>query len=196
MMILIGVLAALSASAAAGMRIALPLLLIGLLQGDLWTSVPLLAAVHPQVVVGVLTSWSLFELLGSKKLLGQRVNQLVQLWFSPVVGAVMAIAVLQLTPIEIQPIWPIAIVGGLLAFVLKLVQVGWFFRLRGLPLWVVLLEDALCVFLVFFAFNAPQQGGLIAMLLLWLSVRSSSEWYRWYKNKGNDNDKERSPSVS
>jgi hypothetical protein len=196
MMILIGVLAALSASAAAGMRIALPLLLIGLLRGDLWDNVPILALVHPQVVVGVLTSWSLFELLGSKKLLGQRVNQLVQLWFSPVVGAVMAIAALQLTPIEIQPLWPIAIVGGLLAFVLKLVQVGWFFRLRGLPLWVILLEDALCVFLVFFAFNAPQQGGLIAMLLLWLSVRSSGEWYRWYKNKGNDPDKERSRSSS
>ncbi|MDB9496813.1 DUF4126 domain-containing protein [Spirulina major CS-329] len=194
MMILIGVLAALSASAAAGMRIALPLLLIGLLRGDLWDNVPILALVHPQVVVGVLTSWSLFELLGSKKLLGQRVNQLVQLWFSPVVGAVMAIAALQLTPIEIQPLWPIAIVGGLLAFVLKLVQVGWFFRLRGLPLWVILLEDALCVFLVFFAFNAPQQGGLIAMLLLWLSVRSSGEWYRWYKNKGND--PERSPPSS
>ncbi len=193
-MILIGVLAALSASAAAGMRIALPLLLIGLLRGDLWDNVPILALVHPQVVVGVLTSWSLFELLGSKKLLGQRVNQLVQLWFSPVVGAVMAIAALQLTPIEIQPLWPIAIVGGLLAFVLKLVQVGWFFRLRGLPLWVILLEDALCVFLVFFAFNAPQQGGLIAMLLLWLSVRSSGEWYRWYKNKGND--PERSPPSS
>ncbi|WP_217650625.1 DUF4126 domain-containing protein [Spirulina major] len=195
MMILIGVLAALSASAAAGMRIALPLLLIGLLRGDLWDNVPILALVHPQVVVGVLTSWSLFELLGSKKLLGQRVNQLVQLWFSPVVGAVMAIAALQLTPIEIQPLWPIAIVGGLLAFVLKLVQVGWFFRLRGLPLWAILLEDALCVFLVFFAFNAPQQGGLIAMLLLWLSVRSSSEWYRWYKNKGNDQDKARSRPI-
>jgi hypothetical protein len=42
MTILLGVLAILSASAAAGMRIALPLLIIGLLQGQLWYQVPLL----------------------------------------------------------------------------------------------------------------------------------------------------------
>lgn len=178
---LLPLLAALSASAAAGMRIALPLLVIGLLRLDyLWADVPLLSKVHPQVLLGILTSWSLFELVGSKKLLGQRVNQLIQLGFSPLVGALMAITALQMTPINFQPIWLVAIIGGLFAFVLKIVQVGWFFRLQGLPLWVMLLEDILCVFLVFFAFEAPQQGGLVAMFLLWLAVRSSSEWYRWY----------------
>lgn len=180
----IGLLAALSASAAAGMRIALPLLMIGLLQSDrLWANVPLLSRVHPQVILGVLTSWSLFELIGSKQLLGQRVNQLMQLGFSPLVGALMAITALKLSAINFSPVWLVAIVGGLLAFVLKIVQVGWFFRLQGLPFWAIIIEDALCVFLVLFAFNAPQQGGLIAMILLWLAVRSSGEWYRWYHKR-------------
>ena len=182
---LLPILAALSASAAAGMRIALPLMVIGLLRlrTDLWADVPLLSQLHPQVLIGVLTSWSLFELLGSKKLLGQRILQIVQLIFSPVVGAVMAMTASKLANLEIEPLWLMGLVGGLLALVLKLVQVGWFFRLRGIPPWVVLLEDALCVFLVLFAFNAPEEGGLIAMLLLWLAIRSSTEWRRWYNNK-------------
>jgi len=177
-------LAALSASAAAGMRIALPLLIIGLLQNDLlWSNVPLLSAIHPQVLVCILTSWSLFELVGSKKLLGLRVLQLVELAFSPIVGALMGITAVHIASVEFEPIWLIGIIGGLLALVLKLVQVGWFFRLQKLPLWVIFIEDALCIFLVFFSFKAPQQGGLIAMLLLWLSVRSSQEWYSWYKRQ-------------
>ena len=181
---LIGLLAALSASAAAGMRIALPLLIIGLLHSDkLWTDVPFLSYINPPVLLAILTSWSLFELFGSKKLLGQRVLQFIQLIFSPIVGALMGIAVAKLTNLEIQPIWLIGVVGGLLALVLKLVQVGWFFRLRGLPIWIVCLEDALCVFLVLFAFKAPEKGGLIAMLLLWLAIRSSNEWRRWYMEK-------------
>jgi hypothetical protein len=61
-----------------------------------------------------------------------------------------------------------------------LVQVGWFFRLRGLPLWVVFSQDVLCVALVIFAFDAPQQGGLIALILLWLAIRSSQQWRRLY----------------
>ncbi|MBD1920200.1 DUF4126 domain-containing protein [Microcoleus sp. FACHB-831] len=178
---MIEILAALSASAAAGMRIALPLLVIGLLSEDLWSKVPLLSRVPPPIVIGVLTSWSLFELFASKKLLGQRVLQVVQLLFSPIVGAIMGIAVAQLTDVPIAFIWIIGTVGGLLAFVLQLVQVGWFYRLRGLPLWIVFIQDALCISLVFFAFDAPRSGGLIAMMLLWLAVRSSKEWYRWYR---------------
>jgi hypothetical protein len=180
----VGLLAALSASAAAGMRIALPLLIIGLLQSDrLWDDVPLLSLIHPQVLIGILTSWSLFELFGSKKLLGQRILQLVQLGFSPLVGALMGITAVSFVQVDFEPLWLMGLIGGLLAFVLKLVQVGWFFRLQHLPMWVVILEDTLCIFLVFFAFNAPQQGGLIAMLLLWLCLRSSQEWYRWYHQK-------------
>ena len=177
-------LGALSASAAAGMRIALPLLIIGLLHSDsLWSGVPLLSKINPSVLVGILTSWSLFELFASKKLLGQRILQLIQLLFSPIVGAIMGIAIAKFTGASAPVVLIIGIVGSLLALVLQLVQVGWFFRLRGLPLWLVFIEDFLCVALVFFAFDAPQQGGLIALLLLWLAIRSSKQWYYWYRKQ-------------
>jgi hypothetical protein len=195
---MVEILAVLSASAAGGMRIALPLLLIGLLRSDkLWSEIPFLSRIHPQVVVGVLVSWSLVELFASKNRLGQRVLQLVQLLFSPVVGAIMGIAIGQtafaddnLT--QAWLIWIIAIVGGLLAFVIQLVQVGWFFRLRGLPLWLIFIEDILCIFLVIFALDAPRQGGIIALLLLWLAIRSSKEWYRGYKQQAKSRDPRRS----
>jgi hypothetical protein len=178
---MIEILAALSASASAGMRIALPLLAIGLLQSNnLWSKVPLLSRIDPSVLLGILTSWALFELFASKKLLGQRVLQVVQLVLSPLVGAIMGIAVAQLTQAPTAFVWIVGIVGSLLALVLQLVQVGWFYRLRGLPLWFVFIEDVLCVALVIFAFDAPQHGGLIALLLLWLAIRSSKQWHRWY----------------
>jgi len=178
---MIELLAALSASASAGMRIGLPLLVIGLLQSDnLWSNVPLLSRIHPAVLVGILTSWALFELFASKKLLGQRVLQIVQLILSPLVGGIMGIAVAQLAETPTAFVWLVGIVGSLLAFVLQLVQVGWFFRLRGLPLWVAFIQDVLCIALVIFAFDAPRSGGLIALLLLWLAIRSSKQWHRWY----------------
>lgn len=180
---MIELLAALSASAAGGIRIALPLLVIGLLRNDLWSKVPFLSALSPQVVVGVLVSWSLFELFASKKLLGQRILQIIQLLFSPVVGAIMGIAIAQTTELDAWLIWVIGIVGGLLALVLQLVQAGWFYRLRGLPIGIIFLQDALCISLVIFAFDAPEQGGLIALLLLWLAIRSYQDWYRWYKQQ-------------
>lgn len=101
----------------------------------------------------------------------------------------MGVAIAQVSPIDevvAHPwvLWIIAIVGGLLALVLQLVQAGWFYRLRGLPLWVIFVQDALCIALVLFAFDAPRQGALIAMLLLWLAIRSSKEWYRWYRKQG------------
>lgn len=184
---MVEILAVLSASAAGGMRIALPLLLIGLLRSDkLWSEIPLLSQLNPQVVVGVLVSWSLFELFASKTLLGQRVLQIFQILLSPCVGAIMGIAIAQAalnTENYSTPwlLWIVAIVGGLLALVLQLVQAGWFYRLRGLPIWVIFAQDFLCICLVLFAFDAPRQGGLIALLLLWLAIRSSKEWYRWYQ---------------
>jgi hypothetical protein len=195
---MVEILAVLSASAAGGMRIALPLLLIGLLRSDkLWSEIPFLSRIHPQVVVGVLVSWSLVELFASKNRLGQRVLQLVQLLFSPVVGAIMGIAIGQTaftdeSLTQAWLIWIIAIVGGLLAFVIQLVQVGWFFRLRGLPLWLIFIQDILCIFLVIFALDAPRQGGIIALLLLWFAIRSSKEWYRWYKKQAKSRDPRRS----
>lgn len=164
------------------MRIALPLLIIGLLQGQLWYQVPLLATINPQVVIAILTSWSLFELFGSKKLLGQRVLQLVQLMFTPLVGGMMAVTVAKLLQLTFIPFWLIALIGALFSLVLRLVAIGWFFRLRGIPPWVAVGEDLLCVGLVFFAFKAPEQGGLIAIFLLWIAVRSSTAWRRWFLN--------------
>ncbi|ACK66552.1 conserved hypothetical protein [Rippkaea orientalis PCC 8801] len=177
---IIGILAVLSASAAAGMRIALPLLIIGLLHSNLWSEVPLLSKIPPPVLLGVLTSWSLFELFGSKKLLGQRVLQLIELVFSPFVGGLLAVTVVKMGNFAMEPLWLIGVIGGVLALVLKLVQVGWFFRLRGIPFWVVCLEDLICVLLVFFAVEAPENGGLIALMLLWLAIRSSTAWQQWY----------------
>ncbi|MEG4270315.1 MULTISPECIES: DUF4126 domain-containing protein [unclassified Microcoleus] len=192
---MVGLLAALSASAAGGMRIALPLLLIGLLRIDkLWSEIPLLSGVPPQVAIAILVSWSLLELFASKTFVGQRVLQIVQIIFSPIVGAIMGIAIAQVSSIDeiiAHPwmLWIIGIVGGLLALVLQLVQAGWFYRLRGLPIWVIFLQDVLCISLVLFAFDAPRQGGLVAMMLLWLAIRSSKEWYRWYKSQGIPGDR-------
>ena len=177
------VLAALSASAAAGIRIAIPLLVIGLLQNDLWTKVPLLSRMSPQIVLGILVSWSLFEIFASKHLLGQRILNLVQVIFSPIVGTIMSMAIAKTTHVEGWLIIVIGVVGGLLALVLQLVQIGWFFRWRGLPVWMLLSQDTLCICLVIFAFDAPQQGGLIALLLLWLAIRSYQDWYQLYKSK-------------
>jgi hypothetical protein len=187
---MVALLAALSASASGGMRIAMPLLLIGLLRIDkLWSEIPLLRRLHPQVAIAVLVSWSLLELFASKTFGGQRVMQIVQVIFSPIVGAIMGVAIAQVRPIDevvAHPwmLWIIGIVGGLLALVLQLVQAGWFYRLRGLPLWVIFVQDGLCIALVLFAFDAPRQGALIAMLLLWLAIRSSKEWYHWHRNQG------------
>lgn len=192
---MVGLLAALSASAAGGMRIALPLLLIGLLRIDkLWSEIPLLSGVHPQVVLTILVSWSLLELFASKTFVGQRVLQIVQIIFSPIVGAIMGIAIAQVSSIDeiiAHPwmLWIIGVVGGLLALVLQLVQAGWLYRLRGLPIWVIFLQDVLCISLVLFAFDAPRQGGLVAMMLLWLAIRSSKEWYRWYRSQGIPGDR-------
>ena len=90
----------------------------------------------------------------------------------------MGITVAQGTDPSTWLIWIIGLVSGLLALVLQLVQVSWFYRLRGLPLWVIFAQDALCIALAIFAFEAPQQGGLIALILLWLAVRSSNKWQR------------------
>jgi hypothetical protein len=187
---MVEVLAILSISAATGMRIALPLLLIGLLQREsLWSSVPLLSQVPPPLVLGVLVSWSLVELLFSKDRLAQRLLQIVELACSPVVGAIAGITVARLmqTSQELVPV--AALVSGLLALVFQLVQVGWFYRLRGLPLWAIFLQDFLCVLLVLFAFDAPRQGGLIALLLLWLAIRSTAEWRQWYQAQANAGDR-------
>lgn len=175
------ILAALSAAAAVGIRIALPLLVIGLLQGEsLWRGVPILSSIYTPVVLGVLTSWSLIELFASKQLLGQRVLQLVYLLSSPIVGAIMAIAAAKVTAV---PKLLIGLIGGLFALLLQLIQAGWFYRWQGLPLWLPFIQDGLCVLLVFLAVKAPHLGGIIALMLLSLAVYSARNLHRWYRKQ-------------
>lgn len=181
---LIQILAILSAAAAGGMRIGLPLLVIGLVHLDkLWSDIPLLSSLQPQVVVAILTSWSLFELFATKNFMGLRIIQIIQLVFSPIAGALLAIGVAKLIETDLSPLWLIGISGGSLALILKFVQVGWFFRLKGIPMPFIIAEDLLSVFLVLFALKAPENGGLIAMLLLWIALRSSTQWRNWYQEK-------------
>lgn len=181
---MIELLAALSISAAIGLRVALPLLMIGLLYSDaLWSNVPVLSQFPQRLVLGVLVSWSVMELLLTKDRVGQRFLHLCYLALAPIAGAIAGITVVRTTQLEGWVIWPIAILCALLALVLQLVQIGWFYRLQGLPLWVTFLQDVLCVCLVLFAFDAPMQGGLIALLLLWLAIRSSKAWYKWYQTQ-------------
>ncbi|MGA0201446.1 MAG: DUF4126 domain-containing protein [Prochlorotrichaceae cyanobacterium] len=182
---MIDILAALSASAAGGMRVGLPLLLIGLLQSErLWSQVPILARFHPQVVVSILVSWSIFELVAAKSLLGQRVQQNLQLFLSPVAGSILGLTVANNRELPPGLTGILGGVGGIFALVIYLVQAGWFYRLRGIPLWAAIVEDILCVSLVFMAFGAPRQGGLLALLLLWLALRTSSQWRNWYVHQG------------
>ncbi len=176
---MIEILAALSAAAATGIRIALPLLVIGLLQGEkLWSGVPILSSIYPPVVLGILTSGSLVELFASKQLLGQRMLQVVYLLLSPFVGTAIAIAASDIT--SIVPKILIGLVGGLFALLLQLVQAGWFYRWRSLPQWLPFLQDGLCVFLVYLAVKVPLAGGIIALFLLGLAVYNSQQLHRWF----------------
>ncbi|NEP16268.1 MAG: DUF4126 domain-containing protein [Leptolyngbya sp. SIO4C1] len=178
-------LAVLSISAATGLRLALPLLLIGLLSGDsLWSNVPILAQIPQTVLAGVLVVWSLLELVVSKDRLSRRALQSVELFFSPFVGTIAGIAIARFVGIDQG--WLITLSGlvsGLIALVIQLVQVGWLYRLNSPPIWAIFVEDFLCVCLVLFAFDAPTEGGLIALLLLWIALRASTTWRRWRKSR-------------
>ncbi len=177
------VLASLSVSAAVGMRIALPLLLIGLIRTQqLWSDIPILNRIHPQVLLSILVIWSLLELIFSKQLLGQRLLQIVQLLFAPIIGALLPVVVVKSYDLATSNhiLLILSLTGGALALALKLVEIGWFFRLRGLPIGLILLEDILSILMVLFALRAPEQGGLIALLLLWIALRSAGEWRQWY----------------
>jgi hypothetical protein len=174
-------LAVLSASAAAGMRVALPLLVIALYGGDLWERIPLLSSIYPPVIFGILVSWSVLELVASKDRLGQRILQVVELVFSPIAGAILGIAIAKTTDLLDWQITILAITSGILALVFQLVQLGWMYRMRQVPLWALFTQDFFCVILTLLAFDAPTQGGLIALLLLWLAIRSAARWRRWYR---------------
>ncbi len=184
---MIPLLAVLSASAAAGIRIAVPLLLTGLLYGDsLWSHTPILENLSTRAVLLLLVSWSLFELLASKRFPGQRILQLIQLFLSPLVGALMGLTVAHVQTAHLSiPAWVLAVIGGLTALSMQLVQAAWFYELHGIPPWVILLEDILCGLLVVLAFHAPAQGGLLALLILWLVLRSAGDWRARYLRRKN-----------
>ena len=176
-------LAVLSVSAAAGFRLALPLLLIGLMSGDLWAKVPILSHLPPSLIVFALVSWTLIELIFSKQHFIQRAVQSAELFLSPLVGTMIGIALARTFQVEVWLTVLLGMLGGLIALLIHLVQVGWLYRLKNPALWVIFSEDFLCVCLVLFAFDAPEQGGLIALLLIWLALRTSHVWRRWYLNQ-------------
>jgi len=182
-------LAVLSVSAAAGLRIALPLLLIGLLSGELWSRMPGLSQLPPTIVVGALVSWALAELIFSTQPLMQRLVRSIGLFLSPIVGAIAGIAVARTFQIADALVLVLGLLGGLLALVIHLVEVGWIYRLKRPKVWVIFAEDFLCVCLVLFAFDAPEQGGLIALLLLWLALRTSQTWRQWYLKQPTPGDR-------
>ncbi len=174
------VLAILSIAAATGLRLALPLLLIGLMSGPrLWSQVPLLAHLPPSLVIGVLASWSAAELMLSKEPSSQRLFQGLELLLSPVVGILAGLAVGRTLGLATGINLILAAVSALLALVIQILQLGWFYRPQRPPRWVLFGVDGLCVALAVLAFDAPQQGGLIALLLLWLVIRTSSRWRHW-----------------
>ncbi|AFY86093.1 DUF4126 domain-containing protein [Chroococcidiopsis thermalis] len=173
---IVEILAALSISAAAGIRITLPLLVLGLLQGeDFWYNVPILSNIYPPIVLGILISCCLIELIASKNLLGQRLLQIAYLPLCPIIGAILAIALIQGVPKIL-----IGLVGGFVALLLQLIQAGWFYRWNRFPLWLSFLQDSLCIFLVYLALKAPQLGGIVALILLGLAVNSYKELRQWY----------------
>ncbi len=184
-MIIPELLAVLSISAATGLRLALPLLLIGLFSGEqLWSNVPVLAHIPQIFVVTILVIWSLLELTISKDRVSRRFLQSAELFISPFVGTIAGISIARLA--DISDSWLLvllAITGGALALVIQMVQVGWLYRFNSPPLWMMFIEDALCICLAFLAFDAPEQGGLIALFLLWLAIRSSVMWRQWQKKK-------------
>jgi len=178
-------LAILAIAAATGLRLALPLLLIGLMSGDqLWANVPLLSLLPPSLVIALLAGWSMAELLLSKDRYSQRFFQIIELLCSPLVGAIAGIALARTFELDNWLHIGIGITSALLAVVIQLLQVGWFYRPKRPPLWVFFVVDGLCIFLAYLAFDFPNGGGIIALMLLWLVIRTSYLWRNWTK-KGN-----------
>jgi uncharacterized membrane protein YeaQ/YmgE (transglycosylase-associated protein family) len=179
-------LAILAIAAATGLRVAMPLLLIGLMSGEqLWSNVPLLSQLPPALVVGVLAGWSMAELLLSKDRYSQRFFQVIELVFSPLVGAIAGVTLARTFALDPWLHYGIGLISALLAVVIQLLQLGWFYRPKRPPLWVFFAIDGLCIFLAYLAFDFPNGGGLIALMLLWLVIRTSYIWRNWTLKTGN-----------
>jgi hypothetical protein len=174
-------LAVLSGSAAVGLHIALPLLVIALYSEELWSLLPGLSQVPPPFILGVLAGWSILELVGSKDRFGQRLIQALELVLSPVIGGLIGLAIAQSNGLQSSQIVILTLVSMVFALVIRLLLIGWTYRVRRIPLWLLFGQDVICVILTLFAFDAPTQGGLIALLMLWLAIRSAVQWQRWYR---------------
>jgi len=181
---MIQVLAVISAAASGGFRLGLPLLIIGLANVDkLWSEIPLLNRIQPEVLLAILVSVTIFEILGTKRMIGLRIIQIIQLILSPVVWAILAVGAANWTNLEYVPLWIIAVTGGLFDLVLRFVLVGLFFRWGKMPIILTVSEDILAMILALLALTSPENGRLIAMLLLLLALRISSEWRQWQKQR-------------
>jgi len=155
------------------------------MSGDqLWANVPLLSLLPPSLVIALLAGWSMAELLLSKDRYSQRFFQIIELLCSPLVGAIAGIALARTLELDNWLHIGIGITSALLAVVIQLLQVGWFYRPKRPPLWVFFVVDGLCIFLAYLAFDFPNGGGIIALMLLWLVIRTSYLWRNWTK-KGN-----------
>jgi hypothetical protein len=176
-------LAVLSGSAAVGIRVALPLLVITLDHTELWGRIPLLSGVPLPIGLGVLVSGVVVELCASKHRLGRWFLQAAELLLSPIVGGLIGITIAQTTTLPNWQVAIFAVISGLLSLVLQLLQLGWLYRVRRMPLWLIFGQDFLCVILTLLAFDAPTLGGVIALLLLWLTLRCAVQWRDWYRAK-------------
>ncbi len=147
-MLITEILAILSIAAATGLRVALPLLVIGLMSGEkLWANVPLLSRLPTALSIGLLVSWSAAELMLSKDSYKQRLFQIAELILSPGVDVLAAIAVARTLDLAPWVSLMTTVVSALLAVVLQLLQVGWFYRPKQPPGWLFFVIDGLCVML-------------------------------------------------
>jgi len=172
MVSLIAMLTALAAASAGAMRISSPLLLLVLLAQHLGVcpQSQLLAWLCQPFSLVILIFWTLFELVGSRTPLGQRVLQAVQLVLAPVVGAILVSVVLP------EANWLYVTTGAVLAALLQLVQTGYVFRKGFLPWWFTLTQDLMAVALVLMALGAPILGGAVALGLALLALRQAQLW--------------------
>lgn len=176
------ILGVLAAAAAGGFRLALPLLVLLLLHRDqTWDHIPLLGRWSPALVLGILTAGAVWELLAPLHPWGVRLWQPVQVLLSPVVGGLLGMMTAQVMGLPRAMHSLLGLVGGALAWLLQLVQMGWFYRRGRFPTWVILAQDGLCALLALVALQAPKQGGLLALMLVWLALRAAKTWQRQFQ---------------
>ncbi|MCS6782673.1 MAG: DUF4126 domain-containing protein [Gloeomargarita sp. SKYBB_i_bin120] len=176
------VLAVLAAAAAGGFRLALPLLLILVLRReDTWEQTPVLGQFSPALVLGTLAAGAVWELVAPLHAWGLRLVQPLQVLLSPLVGWLIGVMTAQVMGLPAGLHALMGCVGGALALLLQLVQTGWLYRRGRFPAWVGLAQDGLCALLTVFALQAPTQGGLIALMLMWLALRAAKAWQQQFR---------------